>query len=227
MGNEQSNKPNEPNGLWKNTTESYTFDQFNSLLIARLKSKNGVIKESSVLVTHNMMVENNDGEFNIVTKGHYKIGTNDIHSNVLPAGNWSLTAKNVQFSNGILSAQLLKPDRTYNHSTMVVLMGDVVENDCGKFKIVDNSANYYLQQMSTQQTPIQQHPLQYPLGSWIHSAENIKLTKSNDTYILTATLICADGSKKQNTLQYKSEFDTYENDNGTFKFSGNYKNKFI
>lgn len=200
----------EPGGSWKNSTDSYTFDKTTGLLTANLKARDGSILQSSVIVTHGMALENDDGKFIITTKGHYSV--TGAYSNVLPAGNWMFTAKNISLENNILTAFLQKPDGTYSHSSIVVLEGYVVENDNGKFNIVKHS--------------LQQEKLQYPLGSWINSAEDIELSVNNGKYMLKANLIANDGSKKYRTLTYSSKYDIFENENGNFKFVDNCRMRF-
>lgn len=221
----------EPTGTWKKSAESYDFNPSTSLLVAKLKTKDGSIKESSTIATFGMSLDNDNGEFKIKSKGQYNhLATKEIYSKVLPAGNWFLSAKDIVLSDGILSAQLLKPDGNYSHSTIVVLDGCVVENNCGNFQI--SFSNYNINKNNndnnTDNSQNNSQTIKYPpLGSWISSAENILLTNNrfNDN-ILTATLTSCDGTKHRQTIKYKL-FDVYENDNGNFKYVGNHRNKFV
>lgn len=212
MGNSIS----EPTGTWKSSAESYDLNSRTNVLTANLKSRDGSIKQSSVIVTHNMELDNNDGQFKIGSRGQYTYP--DTYSQVLPAGNWMLSAKCITFQNGILSALLQNPNGSFSHSTMVVLNGHVVENDCGKFKITNID--------HTQLSPTTGLPLQCPLGSWINSAEDVHISMEGHQYILKATLTAADGSKRQRSIKYSSQYDMFDNRDGEFVSAGNCKHKF-
>ncbi len=205
----------EPTGSWKGSVDYYTFDNKSGVLSGGLKTQDGSTKLSSVVVTHGMSLDNDDGKFVIKSRGQYTLS--DTYSNVLPAGNWTLTAKNINLIDGVLSAWLQKPDGLYSHSTMVVLEGHVIENNCGKFRIIGNNCDPHFKRVEK---------LQCPLGSWINSAEDIEISMDKSQYILKATLTANDGSKKQQTIKYSSQYEMFDNDNGNFKSVGNCQSRF-
>lgn len=206
----------EPTGSWKESAESYVFDDKTAVLIANLRTKNGTYKEASVNVTHDMKLDNNDGKFVVKSRGYYDSNV-EKYSTVEPAGNWRQTATDVQFDNGVLSANLRKADGSYCHSVIVVLDGHIVENNNGVFKGVGKYGELYL--------PKQRY-VQCPLGSWVDSADNISIRSYGNKYNLTADLKTSSGGVRRSSIEYTSQYDMFDNDNGNFKYVGNCKSKF-
>lgn len=213
-----------PDGSWKNSAKSYSFNEETGILSAQLFKKDGSVSESSTIATNGMVLENNDGTFKIVTKGHYpnmsssSLFSGQLYSTVLPSGNWSLSSRNNELNDGVLSAELKKNDGTYTHSTIVVVDGCIVENNNGRFNIKLQNSQQYLNKSTT--------PL--PMGSWCMSAKDTKIESASifsNKYILSAKLKKCDGTYNQNTLTYYAH-DIYENDDGNFKFVGNFENSF-
>ena len=211
-----------PDGTWKDSAKDYYFDQSTGYLTALLLTSDGSITQSSTIATYGMSLENDNGRFKIVSKGYSN--NSALHraeySNVLPAGNWFFTARNIQFDNNILSAELKNSNQIYTHSTIVVFEGFVVENCNGEFRIVKQYVN-----------PNQFSNLNYfeqnkylPLGSWINSAGQIKFENvQKDTCSISALLKKTDGTANKCFLTYR-QFDIYDNDNGNFKYVGNCAN---
>ena len=205
-----------PDGTWKDSAKHYSFDPSTGCLTALLLTPNGSIVKSSTIATHGMLLENDNGKFKIISKGSDNKLPSYLtkYSNVLPAGNWSLTARNVQFDNNILSAELQNCNQNYSHSTIVVFEGVVLENHDGAFKFVKQ----YVNPNNFQQNKY------LPLGSWINSAGQIKFENiQKDTCSISALLKKSDGTMNKCFLTYR-EFDIYENDNGNFKYIGNCAN---
>lgn len=133
MGNTQE-KITLPEGTWQHTSIDVNFNEDTGLLKCKLLTKEKVEIETSTIVRNGMVLENNNGHFEVLDVGN-KSDTEP--SNLFPTGTWMMTAKeSTILANGVLKSNLKKKDGRYIESLVVVHKGMALENDDGTFKYI-------------------------------------------------------------------------------------------
>lgn len=227
MGNIQE-KITLPQGNWSNSATNIEFDENSGLLKCKLITKNNLTNDISILATNGMILENDDGHFNVINVGNKK-GV-EITSE-FPVGTWMTTAKDsTMLSNGVLKSYLRTIDGRYNESLVVVYKGMILENNNGTFKCIsfplgNNQSNQSDQSNFSNPAHVDKVERIYidkivekPMykiigGNWIKSARCIELTE----HYLYAELQKENGSWIRASYNIgKDKILILENKNGVF-----------
>jgi hypothetical protein len=174
-----------PEGSWINSARKYYID--NNILYAELLDVNNNWIKNEIVLEANKFYDNYNGSFHAYYKSNSTI--------ILPEGSWIHSARNYYIDNNILFVELLDTNNNWCKNKIVLDPNKIYDNVNGSFFAHYKSYSN----------------INFPEGSWIHSARNYNI----DNNVLIAELLDVNNNWCKNEIVLDAN-KNYENINGSF-----------